>query len=312
MAKEDKTTKSETKTRAKRGSERFLLQPDEFHLIRFPNLDEDGTKLNKRVDFGNLEEFANEIEANKIDGKPTIEQSISYYKKDGFYNVTDGERRCLAAMIISKRGIYIEIPAICEPRATTIADRLYKQIILNNSGKTFSPVESAEVVNELIKQGESEDSICKRLNYTKVYLSGLKLLYKSPQRIKDLIGKNVLTSTLAMEILREHKNFDEAVKVIEDTIAHTVATKGTTKINKKDVVKSKGKVNSFSAVRKVISKAPKRTVRMDKIDLFNTLKDIYDGVYTVEFLLSELYEPLPEKPKKEKKGKKQIEMELGN
>lgn len=303
-------TNNEIKTRDKRGSDLFLLQPNQFHLIRFPDLDEEGNKLNKRIDFGNLEEFADEIVANKKNGKPVIERAIFYYKKDGFYNVTDGERRCKSAMIISERGIYIEIPAICESRGTTTADRLYKQIILNNSGKAFSPVEEAEVVMQLIKQGEKEDDICKRLKFTKVYLSDLKLLQKSPQRIKDLIGQNVLSSTLAREILRKNKNFDDAIKVIEDTMIHTMATKGTTKINKKDVVKSKGQVNSFSAVRKVISKAPKRTVRMDKIELFNTLKSIYDGEFTVEFLLSELYEPLPEKPKKEKKSKKQVEMEL--
>lgn len=300
MAKEETT-----KTRDKRGSDLWLLQPDQFHLIRFPDLDEDGNKLNKRIDFSHIPAFADEIEAH---GK--IERAIFFYKQGGFYQVTDGECRCRAVMLLAERGVSIELPAVSEARGTTLSDRLYKQIILNNSGKAFSPVEDAEVIAELIKQGEKEEDICKKLKYTKVYLSNLKLLQKSPKKIKDLIGQNILSSTLAMDILRENKNFDDAVKVIEDAMAHNVGTKGTTKITKKDVVKSKGKVNSFSAVRKVISKAPKRTVRMDKIDLFNTLKSIYDGEYTVEFLLSELYEPLPEKLKKEKKSKKQIEMEL--
>lgn len=287
---------------SRRGTDLWMIQPSEFDKIVFPDIDEDGRKLNKRDNFSDIPDFAKKIVTY---GK--IEVPVIGYIKDGFINITNGERRTRAAMYAyEKLGVEILIPFITEKKGTSIVDRLYKQVRLNNHLKQFTPVEEAEVVAELINQGVDENEIRTQLDYSKVYICNLKLLQKAPDKIKKVISDKIISSTLAMDILRETKNFDEAIALIENAIS--LKTTGTdnesgTKITKKDIVKSQGKVNSFSAVKKALKKADKRQVRMDKIDLFNILKALNEGQYTLEFLMSELYEPEVEKEKKKKSKK---------
>lgn len=290
----------------KRGKDVWMIQPSEFDKIVFPIIDEDGRKLNKRDDFSDIPAFAKQIVTY---GK--IEVPVIGYFKDGMINITNGERRTRAAIYAyEKMGVEILIPFITENKGTSVVDRLYKQIRLNNHLKQFTPVEESEVVAELINQGVDENEIRTQLDYSKVYLCNLKLLQKAPEKIKKIISDKIISSTLAMHILRETKNFDEAIDLIENAISlksNGSNSDSPTKITKKDIVKSQGKVNSFSAVKKALKKADKRQVRMDKIELFNILKALNEGQYTLEFLMAELYEPEVEKEKKKKSKSKKSE-----
>ncbi|MEK6879091.1 MAG: hypothetical protein AABY22_05755, partial [Nanoarchaeota archaeon] len=202
----------------KRGLEGWVITPEHFHLIRYPDVDENGKKLNKRIDFSDIPAFTMQI---ILHGK--IEIPVTGYIKDGLINITDGERRCRSSIAAfegyqneDKTPVRINIPFIKEKNGTTVVDRLFKQIRLNNQRKDFTPVEEAEVISELINQGVEEQSIIAELNYSKVYLSNLKLLQKAPDSLKKFIGKRIITSTLAMDIIRETKgDYDKALKMIE-------------------------------------------------------------------------------------------------
>lgn len=297
------TAKKDERTRDKRGSDLWLIQPNQFHLIRFPDVDESEVKLNKRIDFSHIPNFAKEIKAH---GK--IERAVIGYKKDGFFNITDGECRCRAAIYMKEHfEIEIEIPYISESKGTTVEDRLFKQIILNNSGKPFSPVEDAAVIDELINRGVDEKIICQKLNFSKVYICNLKMLQKSPKKIKDLIDKDgLISSTLAMKIFREEKDFDSALAIIEGAIHLKESESGEKKkITDKDIRKLKGKTNSYSALKKVINRATKKqlVVRQDNIQIYEFVQKLNSGDYTVEALLNELFEPEIVEEKKPKKNK---------
>lgn len=248
---------------------------------------EDGRKMNQRIDFGDIEEFGEEIKAH---GK--IENPLQGFKKNGMYHYTEGDRRTQAVKYINKKyNVNFPIPFICETRDTTLVHRLYKQRVMNNSGKPFTPVEDASLVMELINEGQTEKQICVQLKFTGVYISNLKMLHNAPDQIKQFVLKGTISSTEAMRILRKEKDYDSAIKTIQDTLSFVQATKGTDKVTARDVEKAKGSVNSFSAIKKAFKMAPKRTVRQDNIDLFNQLKRIVDGEITLEWLISELYEP---------------------
>jgi hypothetical protein len=264
---------------------------------------EDGRKVNNRIDFGDIPEFGEEIYAS---GK--ILNPLHGFKKDGKFHVTEGERRTLSVAYINKKyGIDFPIPFMCEPKGTTTIHRLYKQRIMNNSSKAFTPVEDAALVMELINQGQTEKEICAQLKFTNVYISNLKTLHNAPEQIKQFILKGTLSSTEAMRILRKDKDYESAIKTIQDTLSFVQATKGTNKVTARDVEKAKGAVNSFSAIKKAFKMAPKRVVRQDNIDLFNQLKKIVDGEITLEWLISELYEPEVTDKVKESSMQMQIE-----
>ena len=123
-----------------------------------------------------------------------------------------------------------------------------------------------------------------------VYLCNLKKLHSAPDLIKDLINNNVMSATFAMSIFRKHKDFDEAIEVIQAGIVHAQNTKGTNKITATDIVASQNKQNSFSAIKKAIKKGEGRTVKADKKELYDLLKSIVDGEYSLDYFLNELYE----------------------
>ncbi len=301
----------------KRGKDSWYILPKDFKLIVFPNIDQDGKelkKLNHRTDFSDIPVFANLLMMDE-----EIQVPVSGYTKDGKIYITDGERRCRASMYAWENNkVVLEIPFQTEKRGTTVVDRLYKQIKLNNHRKSFNQLEEASVVTELISQGQSESVICEQLGYSKVHLSNLKLLQKAPDSIKNLIGDKGISGTLAMDILRETKgDYEIALQLIKDAMSNksTSSNGESTKVTKKDIVKTQGKVNSYSIIRKAIKKAEKGklVVRMDKIDEYTRYKDIVDGNITEANFLSDFFEPIPEKEKKgKKKNEEQGEMVLNN
>ncbi len=274
-----------TQNRPTRIGEVYSLTLDQVVLATH----EDGRKVNLRIDFGDIEEFGEEIYAH---GK--ILNPLHGFKKDGMFHVTEGDRRTKAVGYINtKYNVNFPIPFICEPKGTTLISRLYKQRIMNNSSKPFTPVEDACLVNELISQGQTEKQICAELKFSAVHICNLKLLHNAPEEIKTFIREGILSPTEATRIFRKEKDFDLAIATIKKTLAFVNESKGELagKVTASNVLKAEGKVNSFSAIKKAFKMAPKRVVRQDNIDLFNQLKRIVDGEITLEWLISELYEP---------------------
>jgi len=246
--------------------------------------------FNVRIDYGDINELARSIEANGI--KQPLRGHLD--KIEGKIMVTDGHRRLKAIQLLAKKGVKIRVPIISDARESE-EQRVLNMLILNE-GKKLNPVEESEVINRLSNYGYPEDEIRDKTGFTKVYICNLKLLNASPKKVKDLILKNIVSATLAMQIFREEKDYTKAQELIENTII----SKGydeegnKKKITQKDLNKHKGKTNSYSALKKVFKKFGKNqlTPRQDKIDLFNFMKQVNDGELSLETLQAELFEPV--------------------
>jgi ParB/RepB/Spo0J family partition protein len=287
MAKEKETTADGRPPR----KDVFFLTLDQIKI-------EEG--FNVRQDYGDINELAESIKENGV------RVPIRGYKKNGVYWITDGHRRYKAVQLLDKKGLEVRIPFLADGRESSQEQRVIDMIICNE-GKKLNPVEVADAVNRLLNFGYTEGEIHVKTGYSKVYISNLKLLNSAPKKIKNLITDNVIKSTLAMKILREEKDFDKAMEVIENAIASAGAEGGgSSKITQKNVSKSKGKINSYAELKKIFKKAEKKGLvpRQDKIDVFMFVKSVNDGELSYNALLSELYEPEIEKEKAPKKTKK--------
>lgn len=247
--------------------------------------------FNVRQDYGDLKELADSIEANGV------RVPIRGYKKDGIYWLTDGHRRYKASQLLAEKGIEIRIPFLADGKDSSQEQRVIDMIICND-GKKLNPVEVADAVNRLLNFGFSESEVHVKTGFSKVYISNLKLLNSAPKKIKNLITENIVKATLAMKILREEKDFDKALQVIENAIESASTHKGgdgsgKVKITDKSVQKSKGVVNSYSELKKTFKQAEKKGLvpRQDKLDLFTFAKSINDGEFSLKSFMSELYEP---------------------
>lgn len=260
----------------------FILNADQLEVSK----DKSGIKLNERIDFDDIDDFADEIYAY---GK--VEEPLKGYRKDGKFYITNGERRWKAVKIIkTKHGVDFPLQFISDSKDVTDIDRLFLQITVNNSGKKFNPVEKAAVISRLLAEGVSEKEIREKLRYSGVYFCNLKKLNDAPQEAKDLIMSNVISATLAMDVFRKVKDFDEAMEMLKNGVAHA-KIQGKAKPTLTNVLGAQNKSNSFSAIRKAVKASKKRIVREDKQELFTFLQAVIAGEISLEKLLEDLYEP---------------------
>jgi ParB/RepB/Spo0J family partition protein len=274
-----------TAVRAKRGKETYNLTVNEIAV--------DPT-FNVREDFGDMDALVESIKQNGV------RVPVRGYKKDGLYVLIDGHRRFKACTILSEQGTEVLIPLLAEDRGSSVEQRVVDMLICNE-GKKLNPVEQSEAVARLLAYGYSEQEISAKTGFSGVYVSNLKYLHNSvPKKIKNLIAKNTISSTLAIEILRTTKDADKAIAIIEKAINNqsaetnsddTDADAKAKKVTKKDINKATGKTNSFSALKKAVKKAEKQGlfIRNEKSDIYTFAMSLYNNELTVEQIIDEIY-----------------------
>lgn len=274
------TTEKE-KTRPMRGQETIMLKLDDLAITE---------GFNCRVDYGDIPELAKSIKANGV--KVPLR---GHKDKDGKYYITDGHRRLKALQhLFDTEGIDMFIPLISDSRDTE--EQRIINLIICNQGKKLNPVEEADVVNRLINYGYTQSEIQEKLGFTKIYVKNLVLLNSAPKKLKNMITGNIVSATLTIQILREEKDFETAMQVIEDAISNKSSNlnenkPSTGKITKKDIQSSQGKHNSFQCLKKAIRIAEKNemVVIKEKKEIHEFATKIISGEYDIETLMGELY-----------------------
>ena len=243
---------------------------------------EDG--FNVRVDYGDIDELARNIEENGV--KVPTRGFKSDTNGETKYVLTDGHRRIEACKLLNSKGIDLLIPFIVDKTEQSVEQRVI-DILACNDGKRLTPLEEAEAIHRLLNYGLSEKDIVKRTGKTGVYISNLKLLQAAPQKVKLLITNDVVSATLAMKVLRETENFLEAVEILEHAVDYATLTKQETiddteefepvKVTQKDVDKSQNKTNSFSELKKVIKKGKDRVLRQESQEFYEFATQLING-----------------------------------
>jgi len=264
------------KLKSKR-KDQYLLAFDEIEVEK---------GFNPRIDYGDINALAQSIIENGIK-VPLIGFK---HRTSGKYVLTDGHRRLKATEIALQTSPDILIPFIIDNSNKSIEQRII-DVMVCNEGLKLNPLEEAEIIRRLVNYGMSDTDIANRTGKTPVYISNLKLLNSAPQKIKNLILQDTISSTLAMDLLRNTENYEEAVEKIENavSIAHT---EGKTKVMKRDLEKSLGKVNSYAEIKKCMKMAIKQNkpVREDKRELYNFVQQIINGELTKEQLNNLFFE----------------------
>lgn len=261
----------------------------DYHLFTVNDIKvEEG--FNPRQDYGDIDELARDISENGI----LVPLRGFKRKGEDKYILTDGHRRFMAAKIVQEKNPSIElrIPLIAHKANLSEEQRILNVLSFNN-GLSLNPLEEAEVINRLVNFGMNDKDIAKRTGMTGTHISNLKLIYNAPQKLKNRITENTISSTLAMEVLRNTKDGKEALQLIEEGVAYA-ESKGKEKVIKKDLEASQGKVNSYSAVKKCFKAGAKkeRAIRPDRVVEYDFIQKIINGEYTKDELEEYFFEPL--------------------
>ncbi len=263
-----------------RGKNVFMIDPRNIDV-------EEG--FNGRTDFP--EDEHQKLKATIKSGG--VETPILVKKKVGTdrYILRNGERRLRACLDLVNEGHMVLIPAITF--AGSDLDAIVSMLITNDN-VPLNILEEASTMQRLKDNDLTTKQISERTGRTPSHISTLLKLNEAPDKIKELIRSGKITSTLVMKILREEKDFVDALVVIECIIEDLdKKTSGkTAKVTEKDLNKAHGKTNSYSALKKALRTSDKKqlVVREGKEELYKFVVKLNSGKYTMESLLKELFE----------------------
>lgn len=155
-------------------------------------------------------------------------------------HVHDGQHRYFAALAAIESGqwsrpevAFDRVPLIIRDARTVDRKTLIITGITANDGERLTPLELAERIAELQREGMKQAEICAALNITGQTVRDCMVLLDAPTGLHKLIREKAITSTLAIKMIRD-VGADKALDVIEKAL--TVATKdGRTKVTQKNL-----------------------------------------------------------------------------
>lgn len=247
-------------------------------------IEEEG--LNRREDYGDIEELAKEIKAQGVDAL----DPLWCYKKGECYVIIRGHRRRRALKILEKDGEIIMVRILLERKGYSKEMRLLDQIT-ENEGKPYTPWEQAKVLRDLRGLGWSQKTIADRSGKSIVYVRRLLSLADAPQKLINLVREGRVSATFAMDQIAEGKS-DELVEAGEKIpvtpnqddigdlfgLAATSTPPAPGRITRSDVQRP----NSLKIFKKWVPAVQEEKLPPEKIELLHWLKRFADGELTLE------------------------------
>lgn len=223
----------------------YDLSDGRADLFRFDPLlltPEDG--FNQRIDMGDLEVLAADIEANGL------QQPLKIRKEKGSPTIyiIDGHRRHAAiTLILIPRGRWpqgdkgqprLPIPCISEAPGTLIVDRFFMQLSMN-TGKPFTILEKGRVYRRILDETNENlkpADIARRTGETKQAISdALRLVNSGSPTLLDAVIAGRIADSTAIDIIKQsgtdHAAQDAALAV---ALEHASAA-GRAKVMPKDL-----------------------------------------------------------------------------
>lgn len=125
---------------------------------------------------------------------------VVYFEDDEIW-VADGHCRLAATRLAMSRGAEIKaIPVKTEGRGASEADRLLLQIL---DSKPKTPLERGRVVKRLLDFGWSEAEVAAKSGFSRQYIADVLNLNAAPKDVRELVEDGSVSSTLAIQVLKE-------------------------------------------------------------------------------------------------------------
>jgi len=167
-----------------------------------------------------------------------------YVAKQGEQDIiylTDGHHRLAAIDLLIEEGIeFGKLPVVVKPGGTSLEDLVFSMYI-SNTGKPLTPFQVGLLCKRLVGYGVDEKTIAQRFKFKagKRYVDDLLSLVSAPKTVRDLVVSGRVSSTMAIQALRDHGA--EAAEKLTDAVevANAVGKpKATAKHMRKSVQKT--------------------------------------------------------------------------
>lgn len=178
------------------------------------------------------------LTATSLDNGATLTDGNKYY----IAYCHDGNRRLRAFRLAQEKDpnnvmIAKGIKAIIIPEISSETEALISQYTLNNTGRSFDPLEEAMICKKLSKAGFNNSEIASKLGKSPVWVGDtLKLLTYSDE-VKDMIRSGQLSASLAISQLKQTDDKQE----LENTLVEAAKVHGKVTKSKLTGVDNRGK-----------------------------------------------------------------------
>lgn len=186
--------------------------------------------FNKRLDYGDVAELANEIKAVNEVKRPLVVRL-----ENGNLMLVEGHRRLKALELLRKRKTPIALVPVIFDKNSTRQDRTIG-LIMSNSGKPLTQLEEGLVFSELANDVESpmdQKTIAMKVGRTQGHVSNCLLLASTPKPVQAAIAKGKISSTLVLEMVRDNKSPEKLAEKVASAIEKAEST-GAKKATKKN------------------------------------------------------------------------------
>lgn len=162
-----------------------------------------------------------------------VSTPLKVYWENGQAFVSDGHCRLAAVNLAISRGAEIKtIPVITESRYANAADHVLTMII-GNSGKPLTPIETARVLKRLVDFGWTVPDIAKKIGRSAPYVTQLLQLNVAPQPVLDMITKSLVSASQASVVIAK-EGPEKATETLGKAVAKAKAA-GKKKATKRDI-----------------------------------------------------------------------------
>lgn len=215
-----------------RSDDLWLVDPAKCHHDARDNV--------RPLNMAEVESLAQKMLANGYDKSKPIGGFVRNVDGENRIYIHEGQHRFFAARRAIQLATWADeklafdvIPLVLYPAQQVDRKKLIIRGINANGGVHITPLQLAENIAELQREGMTQAEICTHLAITSQTFRDVMLLLDAPADLHDLIRESKVTSTLVIKTIRD-VGADKALDVIEKALS--VATKdGRTKVTQKNL-----------------------------------------------------------------------------
>jgi ParB/RepB/Spo0J family partition protein len=192
-------------------------EPAKIDIANESGIGTRATKLNTRVDFGNIPEFAMSLIDENEKGA-IREPLLGFMGANGKFQITNGERRWLGAKWLDEeKGIKILLPCVREPQHYTPAERNL-DLLRTNNGKPLGMLEKAHAIKRLRDGGMEAEEIARRAGCSETHVADCLILLSAAPAVQEAVAAEVIAPTLAVDLARAVNDPEKQTEILNKGI----------------------------------------------------------------------------------------------
>lgn len=182
--------------------------------------------FNVRKDLGDVRSLMESI----VETGLQVPLKASKIRGEDKYELVDGHRRMAAIDLALEEGHDIKYVEV-SPFKGNDEDRVFSMVITGTGQKALSDVEMSEAIKRLVNFGYKVEEIASKIGKSVPQTYNYLNISSLPKMIKNKIEDNKISASLVLQIVREEKDGEKQMEMVEEAIANTGGTKKATAKN---------------------------------------------------------------------------------